>query len=145
MRRFRLLLVLADPILGGCVEQPPKAVERGTLIAEQPVVQAGENTGVGAAVGVVLGVTAGAVIGGGGLGQAVGAVVGSAVGGTAGAAAETAMQPRNGIAYTIALRDGRVVTIMQHRQAGTPMLSLGTMVAVTTQGAVQHVDAAGGA
>lgn len=66
--------------------------------------------------------------------------MGSAVGGTAGAAAETAAQPRNGIAYTIALGDGRVVTILQHRQAGTPMLSLGSAVAVTTQGAVQHVD-----
>ena len=120
-------------------------VERGIVIAERPVVQAGEDPGTGAAVGVVVGATAGAVIGAGGVGRAVGDTVGSVVGGTAGAAAGGAVRSRDGMAYTVALDDGRTVTVMQHRAAEDGVLPLGAVVTLTTHGTVQHVGPPDGA
>ena len=57
----------------------------------------------------------------------------------AGSAAEAAGQPRNGMAYTIRLLDGRVVTIVQHLPAGAPMVAVGSRVVVETRGRTQRV------
>lgn len=126
-------------LLGGCVEQAPAAIERGSVIAAAPAFQDGENTGGGAAAGMVLGAVAGGLIGGRGIGQAVGVAVGAAIGGTTGSAAEAAGQPRNGMAYTIRLLDGRVMTIVQHVPPGAPVFATGNGVVVETRGRAQRV------
>jgi len=131
--------LLVPCVASGCVEEPPPAVERGTLMSAQPADQAGENTGAGAVAGVVVGTVAGAAIGGRGAGQVAGALVGGALGGSAGAAAEGAGQTHTGIAYTIRLDDGRVVTIFEHHDPGNPVFAPGMAVAVQTSGRTQIV------
>jgi outer membrane lipoprotein SlyB len=86
-----------------------------------------------------LGATAGAVIGRHGAGLIIGAVTGELVGGATGATAEAAGQSPDGIAYTIKLTDGRVLTVIEHHPASDPIYPAGSMVAVETRGRTQHV------
>jgi len=124
------------------VEQAPPAIEWGTVISVLPAHQAEENSGAGAVAGVVLGAAAGAAIGGRGAAQVIGAVVGGLAGGAGGAAAESATRSPTGIAYTIRLLDGRVVTIVEHLRENDPVFAVGSQIAVTTRGRTQHVTAA---
>jgi len=144
MRQIRLAVgVAAAVLLAGCVEQDPAAIESGHVIAAWPVNQAAENTGAGGVAGVIVGTAAGAVIGGRGAAQVVGAIVGAAVGAAAGSGVESASEPTTGIAYTIRLNDGRVITVMEHHADADPVYAVGSSVAVETRGRIQHVVPAG--
>jgi outer membrane lipoprotein SlyB len=125
--------------VSGCIEQAPAAIERGHVVSALPTNQMGENTGAGAVAWVVLGTAVGVVIGGRGAGRIIGAVAGEVVGGTAGAAAEGATQTPTGIAYTIKLLDGRVVTVVEHHPIGDPIYPQGSQIAIETRGRAQHV------
>jgi outer membrane lipoprotein SlyB len=128
--------------VSSCVQQAPAAVERGHVISALPTNQMGENTNTGAVAGVVLGTAVGAVIGGRGAGRIIGAFAGEVVGGTAGAAVETATQTPTGIAYTIKLLDGRIVTVVEHHPIGDPIYPQGSQIAIETRGRTQHVVSA---
>jgi len=132
-------LLVVTVCVSGCIEQAPPAVERGHIISALPADQLGENTGAGAVAGVVLGATIGAVVGGQGAGRIIGAVAGELVGGATGAAVEGASQTATGIAYTIKLLDGRVVTVVEHQPAGEPTYANGSQVGIETRGRAQHV------
>ncbi len=129
-------------VLPGCVQADDAAFEQGVVLAAQPASQAGENTNVLAVAGLVAGAAVGARFGGGGAGQVVASLAGAAVGSTAGTAAEAAAQPKDGIAYIIRLQDGRVVTIVEHREPDEPVFAAGAVVQVRTRGRMQHVVAA---
>jgi len=124
--------------LGGCVQGDQSAVEQGTVLAATPANQPGENSGAGAVAGmVVLGVAGGAV--GHGAGQIIAVAAGTIVGAEAGSAIEASAQPRNGIAYTLRLADGQVVTILEHLNAGDPVFAAGASVFLVTNGREQRV------
>ena len=124
--------------LVGCVQPDPAARENGTVLATAPADQPGENTGAGAVAGmVILGAAGGSV--GEGAGKALAVAAGVLIGGAAGSAAEGYHQPHDGIAYTIRLTDGRVVTIVQHLNAGDPILRTGTAVTLQTSGRDQRI------
>jgi outer membrane lipoprotein SlyB len=140
MRQVRAALAIFATIwLSGCVEQVPAAIEIGHVIAVQPADQAAENTGAGGVAGVVLGTALGAAIGGRGTAEVVGALIGAAAGGTAGTAVEGASQPTTGIAYTIKLSDGRVITVVERHAATDSVYPVGSPVAAETRGRTQHV------
>jgi outer membrane lipoprotein SlyB len=136
------LVLLALAGAAGCVQQVPPAVEWGKIIAAVPSSQPTDSTGAGGVFGTVVGAAAGAALGGRGAGMVVGALVGGAVGGTAGAAAEGAVQGTRAMAYTIRLRDGRILTIIQPVREGEAVFAPGQEVAVETRGREQAVSAA---
>ncbi len=133
------LMVAVTGWLCACVEQVPAALEHGHVIAVNPTDQAAENTGAGGIAGVIVGTAVGAAIGGRGTAQVVGALIGAAAGGTAGTAVESASQPTTGIAYTIKLDDGRVITVVEHHVPTDPVYAVGSGVTVETRGRIQHV------
>jgi outer membrane lipoprotein SlyB len=135
-------LIFVAGCVNGCVEQAPAAIERGRVISVRPTDQAGENSGAGGVAALVLGTAAGAAIGGQGVGRAVGAIVGAIAGGATGAIVEGASQSLTGIAYTIKLTDGRVITVVEHHPSGDPVYGVGNPVAVETRGRTQHVTQA---
>jgi outer membrane lipoprotein SlyB len=124
--------------LGGCVQADTAALEHGVIVSAIPADQPGENTDAVAVAGVLIGAAAG-----GGLGRGAGQVLAAAGGAVAGAAlgtaAEAAAQHHDGVAYTVRLTDSRVVTIIEHLDAGAPIYAVGTSVTIETRGHVQRV------
>lgn len=129
--------------LVACVQANPPAIDRGIVLAAQPVDMADENLGVGGVVGAVGGGVAGGQIGRAS-GQVAAVVVGAVAGEIAGTAAESALQDKSGLQYTLRLDDGRVVTIVQHRDRQDPVLASGQRVMVSTSGRKQRVVAEDG-
>ncbi len=126
--------------LCGCVQPDQAAVEKGVVLAVHSVAQPGESSGVGGAAGLVIGVAAGATLGHG-AGQVASALAVGLVGSTAGAVAESAAEPLDGVAYTIRLSDGRVVTLALHHHPADPVFEPGSAVQVETTGHTQRVIA----
>ena len=124
------------------MEADQASYEQGVVLAALPASQAGENTNALAVAGLVAGAAVGARFGGQGAGQVIASLAGAAVGSAAGTAAEAAAQPKDGIAYVIRLQDGRVLTIVEHREAEEPVFAPGAAVRLRTRGRVQHVVAA---
>jgi len=142
VKPFHAGMLFVACCVSGCVQQAPAAIERGHVVSALPANQMGENTNAGAVAGVVLGTAVGAAIGGRGAGRIIGAVAGQVVGGAAGAAAEGANQTPTGIAYTIKLLDGRIVTVVEHHPIGDPIYPQGSQIAIETRGRSQHVVSA---
>jgi len=136
-----LLLALAGlSALTGCdtsVPNPPTA-EAGIVLTATPADQPGENTGAGAVTGMVLGGVAGGQVGAG-AGKALAVVGGIIAGQIAGSAIEAAAQHHDGMAYTIRLDNGQVLTVLQHLDDGDPIIAPGAHVLVQTDGSEQHV------
>ena len=61
-----------------------------------------------------------------------------------GSAAEGALQNASGLRYTITLDDGRVLTIVQHRESQDEVIQPGERVAIRTSGWRQRVEPATG-
>jgi outer membrane lipoprotein SlyB len=126
-------------LLAGCIEQAPAAMEQGVVLSAQPANQRGETTGAGAIAGVVVGAAVGTAIGGRGNAQVAAGLVGATLGGKLGDAAESNAGPPDGMAYTIRLTDGRVVTIVEHLYPGDPVFAAGDRVSIETSGRAQRV------
>ena len=142
-RRFRRSDLCAVGLLlawslGACVEANPPAVDYGTVIVVEPTQMAGENSGAGAVIGAVAGGVVGAQFGSG-VGQALATLGGVIVGAEAGTVTETSLQNSTALRYTLKLADGRVVTIVQHRNKSDPVLDPGQPVKLVTVGREQHV------
>jgi outer membrane lipoprotein SlyB len=131
---------LAALAVGGCIQEVPPVRQPGVILAASPVDQASENTGAGAIVGIVAGGIAGGSLGQG-AGQAIGAGLGGLAGGVAGSAAESALNGHDGIAYTVRLNDGRVVTLLEHVEQGDQIFPVGAPVVLESSGREQHIVA----
>ncbi len=75
-------------------------------------------------------------------GQVVGVLAGGVVGGAAGSAAENASQETRGMAYTIRLDSGQVLTVIQHINTKEAVLQAGARVQLVMAGRKQRVEAA---
>jgi outer membrane lipoprotein SlyB len=129
--------------LTGCDTPAPNASagQSGIVLAATPADQPGENTGAGAVTGMVIGGVAGGQVGAG-AGQALAIVGGIIAGQIAGSAAEAAAQHHDGMAYTIRLDNGQVLTVLQHLNSGDPVIPAGAHVLLQTDGSEQHVELA---
>jgi len=127
--------------LAGCEGPDTPVAEKGIILAAAPVDQAGENTGAGAVTGMVIGGVAGGQVGAG-AGKALAVIGGIIAGQIAGSAAEAALQHHDGMAYTIRLDDGRVLTVLQHLENGDQIIPLGAHILLQTDGSEQHVELA---
>ena len=137
-RPFLVTLLLSTFMLGGCVESDQATLQNGIIMAAVPANQASGNMSAGAIAGaVLLGAAGGSV--GEGAGKAAAVMAGILVGGTAGSAAEATIESHDGVAYTIRLTDGRVITVVKHLGTGKPILGVGTKVIVETSGNTQRV------
>ena len=145
-RELRSIMLRSICILGlltvlvGCVGQQP-VLDYGTIAQVEPADAPAENTGVGG----MSGAAAGGIIGsrvGGGAGAIAGTVVGIIAGAAAGSAAEGALQNASGLRYTVRLDDGRVMTIVQHRESDERMIQPGERVLIRTSGWRQRVEPA---
>lgn len=135
MKAMAALLALA---LAGCAQTVPPVLENGTVLAAVPANQAGTTSGEGAAIGaVVLGAAGGAAAQG--AGQALAVLGGAIVGAAAGQEAEAENVTHNGIAYTIRLDDGRVITVLEHLDDGEAVFNVGAAVTLQTIGSQQVV------
>jgi outer membrane lipoprotein SlyB len=101
-------------------------VEEGTVVASRPILVEGNSKG-GTLVGAVVGGLAGSNIGGGRDEQAIGAVLGALAGGAAGNAIGKSASTQHGVAYTVRLRSGELVSITQ---GGDYMIANGTPVLI---------------
>ncbi len=128
-------------LLAGCDMTATPTIEHGVVLAAAPADQPGENTGAGAVAGMVIGGVAGGQVGEG-AGKAVAVVGGIIAGQIAGTAAESAAQPHGGIAYTIRLDDGQVLTILQHLGDGDAVPPVGAPIILEINGSEQTVEAA---
>jgi len=90
-----------------------QVVQFGTVIAIRDIEIMGESSVGGAIAGGAAGAAAGGNIGGG-TGTAVAVVAGAVVGATAGAALERAIRKRGGVEYTVALENGKTITVAQN-------------------------------
>jgi outer membrane lipoprotein SlyB len=122
----------------GCVEQQP-VVENGTVVQVEPADAPAENTGFGGVGGAAAGGIIGSQIGGG-AGQIAATVVGVIAGAAAGTATEGALQNASGLRYTVRLDDGRVMTIVQHRESEDRVIQPGERVVIHTSGWRQRVE-----
>lgn len=113
-------------------------VEFGTVVAVRQIDITGKNTGTGAVVGGTTGGLIGTQIGQGNGGIA-GVLGGIIVGAAAGAIAEQAMANRTGLEYTIALQNGKVVTVAQEHQKEDRVFNSGDRVMVQASGSYQRV------
>jgi outer membrane lipoprotein SlyB len=128
--------------LMGCATEPP-AADYGAITQVEPADAPGESTGLGA----VGGAAAGGVIGsriGGGAGNIVATVAGIIVGAAAGSATEAALQNASGLRYTVRLDDGRMMTVVQHREQDDKVIQPGERVMIRTSGWRQRVEPAAG-
>ncbi len=91
----------------------PNRVVMGTVIAVEPVVIQGDNTGIGATSGAVIGGVAGSQVGGGDDERAIAGVAGAIIGGVIGNAAERNARTVQGYRYTIEVDGEGVQTITQ--------------------------------
>lgn len=124
--------------VAACVQTNAPALDYATVLDAQPAKMAGENTGAGGLVGAGVGGVVGSRFGSGagtGAATAAGVVVGALVG----SKAEAALQNTDAIQYTLRLDDGRVMTIVQHREDKEAVLGPGTRVVIRTVGRVQRV------
>ena len=128
-------------VLTACAEQP--VVDYGTVTQVEPADAPAENTGLGAAGGAAVGGVIASRFGGG-AGAVAATLVGIAAGAAAGSAAEGALQNASGLRYTITLDDGRVLTIVQHRESQDEVIQPGERVAIRTSGWRQRVEPATG-
>jgi outer membrane lipoprotein SlyB len=124
--------------LAGCVQADRPALDYGTVEQVRPADAPGENTGVGALIGAAAGGAIGSQIGSGS-GNVAATLVGIVAGAAAGSATEGALQSASGLQYTVRLDDGRVLTVVQHREPGEHVLPPGTHVVVRTVGRFQRV------
>ena len=108
-------------------------VEFGRVIAVRTVDITGQNTGGGATLGALGGMAAART--GDGKGQILGLILGAIAGG----AVEQAISNRRGEEYTIALRNGKIVTVVQELHETDPIFAPGTRVIVQTSGQYQRV------
>jgi outer membrane lipoprotein SlyB len=100
-------------------------VEEGTVVASRPIIVEG-NSKPGTLAGAVVGGLVGSQFGGGRDEQAIGAVIGAVAGGAAGNAMGKSATSQHGVAYTVRLRSGELVSITQGGEYvianGTPVL-----------------------
>ncbi len=87
-------------------------VDEGTVVASRPIIVESNGKG-GTLAGAVVGGLVGSQFGGGRDEQAIGAVIGAVAGGAAGNAIDKSANSQHGIAYTIRLRSGELVSITQ--------------------------------
>jgi outer membrane lipoprotein SlyB len=113
-------------------------LEFGTIITERQVDITGKNTGTGAILGGTAGGLVGSMVGRGG-GNAAAIIGGLVVGAVAGAVAEQAMANRVGVDYTILLRNGKAITIVQEQQPRDRIFAPSERVMVQASGAYQRV------
>lgn len=113
----------------------PTVVEFGRIVAVRDVEIDRKNTGAGAAAGAVGGGIAGAAIGRDGTGVAAGLLAGLIVG----AIAESALANTHGVEYTVALRNKKVITVVQNMPEGDEKLRKGQRVMVQTSGEYMRV------
>jgi len=138
----RMFIVLTGlPALAGCGTSQTYALEKGVVLAAVPADQPGANSGSAAIAGMVVGGVAGGQIGEG-VGKGLAVVGGIIAGQIAGAAVESTLQHHDGMAYTIRLDDGRVLTVLQHIPDDDPIIPLGARVLLETYGSEQHVEPA---
>ena len=124
--------------LMGCVEQQP-VVDYGTVTQVEPADAPAENTGLGGASGAAVGGVIGSRFGGG-AGAVAATVVGIVAGAAAGSAIEASLLNASGLRYTLRLDDGRVMTIVQHRESNDRVIQPGERVAIHTSGWRQRVE-----
>ncbi len=103
---------------------------RGTVVAARPVGIEGERTGIGAAAGGIAAGTAGYATIGKGSGSVLAGVLAGLAGVVLGGLIEEAVTSREGVEYTIAMDDGRTVTLVQEAESKTAPIAAGTPVMV---------------
>jgi outer membrane lipoprotein SlyB len=141
MLRSICVLGLLATLMGCTAERP--VLDYGTVTQVEPADAPGENTGLGAVGGAAVGGVIGSRFGGG-AGNIVATVGGIIVGAVAGSAAEAALQNASGLRYTVRLDDGRVMTIVQHRERDDRVIQPGERVVIRTSGWSQRVEPATG-
>ena len=136
--------------IAGCAKNPSQkvydhsevgksvAVSFGTIISLREVDINGKNTGTGAVIGGAVGAGAGSYIGSGS-GSIWVAAAGLVVGAAVGALAEQAAADRKGMEYTVILKSGVVMTVVQEVVAGDIQLAQGDRVIVQNSGGYQRV------
>jgi outer membrane lipoprotein SlyB len=125
-------------VLAACVQQAPPALDYGMVLTVEPAAMEAENTGAGGLAGAAAGGAIGSQFGHG-IGAVGATLVGIVIGAAAGNAAETSLQTSSGLRYTLKLTDGRILTIVQHRDTGDPILQPGARIEVETVGRQQRV------
>jgi outer membrane lipoprotein SlyB len=125
-------------VLAACIQQAPPALDYGTVLTVEPAAMDAENSGAGGLTGAAAGGAIGSQFGHG-LGAIAVTLGGIIVGAEAGAVTETSLQSSSGLRYTLQLTDGRILTIVQHRNDGDPILVPGTRIEVETIGRMQRV------
>jgi outer membrane lipoprotein SlyB len=144
MKKQLLTLLVLGLTVSGCVTNGQNnyaasdvgkqtVVEFGRVVAVRTVDITGKNSGVG----MVGGGVAGAAIGGTGNGGSE--IAGLAVGAIAGAVTEQVIANRHGTEYTIALRNKKVITIVQEIHDEDPIFPVGARVIVQSKGSYQRV------
>lgn len=125
-------------LLAGCVATGPGSQQFGQIIAATPVDQPGQNSGAGAIAGMVAGGIVGGQFGAG-AGKALAVAGGMIAGAAVGTTAESAAQSHSGMAYTIRLDNGEILTLEQHVDKADPPLPVGAPVILQTLGTTQRV------
>jgi len=139
-----LIVVMLAFILSACVNNgqnnysyqdvgKPTVVEFGKVVAVRTVDITGQNTGLGAGAGAIGGAALARS------GDAKGALLGLLIGAVAGGITEQAIANRHGTEYTIALRNRKIITVVQEIHESDPIFAPGTRVIVQTSGQYQRV------
>jgi outer membrane lipoprotein SlyB len=147
--RFYVILVIPLLVLTCCSPQGQSrynydevgqisVVEFGTIISARQVDITGKNTGTGAVLGGTAGGLVGSAIGKGG-GNAAAIVGGLVIGAVAGAVAEQAMANHVGLEYTILLRNGKVITLVQDQEKKDRVFQPNERVMVQVSGSYERV------
>jgi outer membrane lipoprotein SlyB len=102
-------------------------LEEGVIERVRPVRLEGQRTIVGPAAGAAIGGLVGSEIGGGDEERAIGVIAGAVLGGLAGRAVEEGVTRRDGVAYTVRLKNGALVNVVQE---GPALLAPGQPVIV---------------
>lgn len=122
--RITTLLALALLLGAGCASsrsgkvysrseaQRVQDVQMGRVVAVQEITIEGTKTNIGTVVGTVAGGIS-ARGGGSSTGDRVAGVIGAAVGGLVGAASEEAITRRAGLELTVALDNGKTISVVQ--------------------------------
>lgn len=115
-----------------------RGLEFATVVAVREVAVTGKNAGIGAGAGGVAGAIAGNDLGNG-YGQLAGAVAGAVLGAVAGNMAEQEIADYTGLEYTLALENGRMVTLVQNPAQGEPVFRPGDRVVMQSSGSYQRL------
>jgi outer membrane lipoprotein SlyB len=121
--------------VGQTIEMAP-----GSVVSSRIVQVSGEPGYVGAGAGAAVGAVGGATAADGPISLLVG-VVGGLVGAGAGYMAEKGLKDRDGIEYVLEMDDGRLVTLVQNREAEEQPLPNGSRVLVQLNGQYTRVIA----